>query len=217
MLWILCSLLFWGLVVRELRGPWRTDRPEPIFVPWLLLLLALAVGCLWPPVGTWRFERFLEVRASQLAEGRPATVHCNTLFDSMLDRYQLAAGHANPETGEIVIQKPWCRELRDYLDHPEHADDRELNSLNLLTHEAMHVRGELNEAVTECQAVQRNYRTARLLGVPEPVARANARDIYTRIYPLRAVGGGLGQAYHSAECAPGRALDERLPDSSWSP
>jgi hypothetical protein len=215
MLLTLCALFFAWLAVREIFASFRSERPEPIFLPYLSLVSALAVACAWPPLSAWRFERFLEEKALLLTEGQPVSVHCNTLFDTMLDQNQLAAGHANPATGEIVFQKPWCSHLRDYLDDPQAADEREINSLNLFTHEAMHIRGELNEAVTECQAVQRNYRAARLLGVPDAVAKDNARRYYSQLYVQRQNSGAHSANYHSADCVPGGALDERLPDSTW--
>lgn len=217
MLLTLCALFFAGLAVREIFGNFRQDRPDPIFLPYLLLVSVLAVVCAWPPLSAWRFERFLEHKAMLLTDGKPATVHCNTVFDTMLDGQQLAAGHANPVTGEIVFQKPWCGHLRDYLDDPEAAGEREIISLNLFTHEAMHIRGELNEAVAECQAVQRNYRAARLLGVPDAVAKDSALRYYRRFYALRQGSGAHAANYYSADCAPGLALDERLPDSTWNP
>jgi hypothetical protein len=57
----------------------------------------------------------------------------------------------------------------------------ELASLGLFTHESMHVRVELNEALTECEAVQRNYRAARLLVVPDAIAKRNALDYYNSV------------------------------------
>ncbi len=217
MLLTLCALFFSWLVVREIFGSLRSDRPDPIYMPYLLLVSVLAVACAWPPLSTWRFERFLEEKAMMLTDGKPVTVHCNTVFDTMLDREQLAPGHANPRTGEIVFQKPWCSHLRDYLDDPEAADRRAIASLNLFTHEAMHIRGEMNEAVTECQAVQRNYRAARLLGVPDALAKDTALRYYSQLYAQRQGSGEFSAKYHSSDCAPGKALDERLPDSTWNP
>jgi hypothetical protein len=105
--------------------------------------------------------------------------------------------------------------LMAYLRHPDRASLQELDSLDLITHESMHIRGELNEARTECQAVQRDYRAARLLGVPEATARKNALDIYNILYQQRGRIGGMQGEYYSNQCAPGKALDEHLDDSTW--
>lgn len=222
MLWILVSLFFCWLIFREFRSRFVAsagyDRPEsePISVPYVATLTALALVFAWPPFNLWRFERFLAVKASELADSKRASVHCNTVFDSFFDSNYLAAGHANPQTGEIVIQYPWCDTLKNYRKHPQRANREELNSLNLLTHESMHVRGELNEALTECQAVQRNYRAAKMLGVPDDIARKNALDYYLGVYRDRGKIGGMQAPYFSDQCAPGKAMDERLSDSAWA-
>jgi hypothetical protein len=220
MLWILTSLLFFGCAYREIRAslvaPAGFDTPRPIYKPYLAMTLGLGLLFAWPPVHTWFFERFLAANATVLADGHRATVHCNTVWDTMLDPEMLAAGHANPETGAIGLQHPWCSILSSYLAHPGRASDEELWSLAMFTHESMHVRGELDEARTECQAVQRNYRAARLLGVAEPTARRNALDYYARLYQGRRDEGLMQAAYYSAECAPGKAWDEHLSDSTWA-
>ncbi len=97
------------------------------------------------------------------------------------------------------------------------ASSEELESLDMFTHESMHIRGELNEARTECQAVQRNYRAAKLLGVPDATAKRNALEYYHVDYQMRGTIGGMQAAYYSDQCAPGKALDEHLSDSTWAP
>jgi hypothetical protein len=219
MLWILTSLFFCWCAFREIRAsrvaPAGFDRPVPISKPYLALVLSLAVIFAWPPLHTWMFERFLSQEATVLADGRAAHVHCNTVWDTLFDPEMLAAGHASPVTGKIGLQQPWCGTLRSYLAHPGRANERELWSLAMFTHESMHVRGELNEARTECEAVQRNYRAAKLLGVPDAVARQNALDYYENLYKARKDEGIMQAAYYSDECAPGKALDEHLSDSTW--
>lgn len=220
MLWILTSLIFFWCAFREIRrslvAPPGFDSPTPVSGPYLVVVLSLAVLFAWPPVHTRHFQRFLSVKATELADNHRAKVHCNTIFDTMLDTEMLAAGHANPKTGEIGIQHPWCDTLMSYLDHPDRATAKELESLDIFTHESMHIRGELNEALTECEAVQRNYRAAKLLGVPDVTAKRNALDYYNINYQQRGKIGGMQSAYYSTQCAPGKAMDEYLSDSTWA-
>jgi hypothetical protein len=220
MLWILASLFFVWCAFREIRksfvAPAGYDFPTPASKPYLAVVLGLAVLLAWPPVHIWLFQRFLSAKATELADGHRAIVHCNTLFDTMIDPEMLASGHASPQTGKIAIQKPWCDTLISYLHHPERASREELHSLDLFTHESMHVRGELNEAKTECQAVQRNYRAAKMLGVPDSIAKQNALDYYNINYQQRGKIGGMQAAYYSDQCAPGRTMDEHLSDSTWA-
>lgn len=220
MLWILLSLLCFYGAFREVRAsivpPAGFDFPRPLYKPYLALVLILAVLFAWPPIHRWHFERFLSAKATELADNHRARVHCSTMVDSIFDPQVLAAGHADPQTGKIVIQPPGCSTLSSYLNHPDRATARELWSLGLFTHESMHVRGELNEARTECEAVQRNYRAAKLLGVPDRIAKENALDYYRIIYQRRSTLGPLQTQYYSSECAPGKAMDEHLSDSTWA-
>lgn len=221
MLWILISLFFCWLIFREFRmrivAPVGFDRPvsAPVCKPYLAALLTLALIFAWPPFHYWRFQRFLSAKATELADFHPAKVHCNSIFDTFFDSNYFASGHANPKTGEIGIQYPWCNRLMAYIDHPASANRLEIESLNMFTHESMHVRGEYNEARTECEAVQRNYRAAKLIGVSDRTAKKNALDYYYGDYMLREKAGPMAAAYFSYQCAPGKAMDEHLSDSTW--
>ncbi|MGB6308840.1 MAG: hypothetical protein WBF89_13710 [Steroidobacteraceae bacterium] len=221
MLWILASLFVLWCAYREIRNsliaPPGFDSPSPISKPYLAIVLGLTVLFAWPTVHTWYFQWFLSRKATELADGHRATVHCNTGFDTMLDTEMLAAGHANPRTGKIAFQHPWCNILMAYLRHPGRASEKEIESLDIFTHESMHIRGEMNEARTECEAVQRNYRAAKILGVPDATAKQNALDYFNNSYQERGRIGGMQGAYYSVECAPGGAMDEHLPDSTWAP
>ena len=221
MLWILISLFFLFCALREIRSsfvaPPGFDLPMPVSKPYLTVVLILAVLFAWPTVHRWHFQHFLSQKATELADNHRAKVHCNTMFDTMLDSEMLASGHANPRTGEIGIQKPWCDTLMSYLAHPGRATELEVVSLDIFTHESMHIRGEMNEALTECEAVQRNYRAAKVLGVPDGIAKRNAVDYYTTTYQMRRKIGGMQGAYYSDQCAPGKAMDEHLSDSTWAP
>src|ERR1700704_5522573 len=112
MLWILTSLFFLWSASREVRSsliaPPGFSVPVPVSKPYLTLVLALAVLFAWPTVHRWHFQRFLSEKATELADNHRAKVHCNTMFDTMLDSEMFAAGHADPQTGKIGIQKPWC-------------------------------------------------------------------------------------------------------------
>ena len=218
--WILLSLLFFWCAYREvvasIVAPAGFDSPRPVSKSYVAIMLILAALLAWPPLHRWHFEHFLSAKATVLADNHAARVHCSTVFDSIFDPEMLAGGHADPRTGKIVIQPPGCTTLRSYLNHPGRASESELWSLGLFTHESMHVRGELNEALTECEAVQRNYRAAKLLGVPDRIAKENALAYYKIIYRRRSTRGYMQAQYYSSECAPGKAMDEHLSDSSWA-
>ena len=109
MLWILTSLFFFWCAFREIRSsivaPPGFDSPMPVSKPYLTLVLALAVLFAWPTVHRWHFQRFLSEKATELADNHRAKVHCNTMFDTMLDSEMLAAGHANARGGRTPSLK----------------------------------------------------------------------------------------------------------------
>lgn len=221
MLWWLISALFVALAVREIYQAHvpRSGYASPdtaVSIPYLCVMLFLAAVFAYTPLRYARFENLLTRKARILSESPIARVHCNTLFDTFFDSNVFTAGHANFETGEIVFQHPWCGRLMDYLSKPAGATQVEIDSLHILVHESMHIRGERNEASADCQAIQREYRASRLMGIPEPVARINSKAYYLGEYQQRATQGGYSSQYFSDQCAPGKALDEKLPDTTWN-
>lgn len=220
MLWWTGASLFLWLALRELYhgvvAKPGFDQPHRIFKPYVAITLAIAVALAYTPMRYLFFERFLAEKAQALTGVSKASVHCNTFFDTAIDPMSLAAGHADWETGEIVFQKPWCGVLMDYLKHPERMEDGGVFSVFMFAHEAMHIRGEHDEAITECQAIQRYYRAARLLGIPDDDARKGSAHYYTVLYARRRQSSGdMAAKYYSDECAPGGKLDEKLEDSVW--
>jgi hypothetical protein len=80
-----------------------------------------------------------------------------------------------------------------------------------LLYEAMHMAGHVDESAAECAAVQRDARTARLLGAPGGEARALAVSYWRTVYPA------MPDGYRSSTCRPGGTMDEHLPDAPWAP
>jgi hypothetical protein len=219
-LWTIGSLFFLWLGVREIyfRFIPRSgfDRPtSSIWWPYVALMLAISAALAYTPIQNWKIERFLTQKARILAEKNTASVHCNDLIDSLLSLDVFGGGHADPESGRIVLKNPRCGQMIDYLAEPGKATLDDIYVFHVFTHEAMHARGEYNEAITECQAVQRFVRAAVLFGVSEDLARKQGMIYYNSYYKKRGAIGGDGGRYYSDECAPGKALDEKLSDSTW--
>ncbi len=88
---------------------------------------------------------------------------------------------------------------------------RTVVAVQVLAHEAMHVRGIVNEAAAECYAMQVFASVAERLGVPTTRAREMASDYWRDVYPQRPPES----AYRSSECRDGGALDLAPTSSSW--
>jgi len=159
-------------------------------------------------------EHRLAAAAGALA-GTPVAVHCQTFAKAWMD--------VGPELGVVpfgpdgapehrtLIKWGTCRTLAGWLrsDHSHPTLDQVI-AVHVLTHEAMHMAGTRDEAVTECRAMQRDARTARLLGATAPQAHALAATYWRQVYPRMTDG------YRTPNCAPGGSLDEHLPDAPWN-
>jgi hypothetical protein len=82
-------------------------------------------------------------------------------------------------------------------------------AVDVLAHESWHLAGVIDEAVTECRAVQTIAWTARQLGATELQGRALARAYLETGYPR------LPERYRSGACADGGELDLRPGDGAW--
>lgn len=216
MLRYLVVLLLAGAALVVMR--WLLRRPglgRRTPFPWIstTLLLVLAVAAAVPVVLHVRQERALSAVASQLAEA-DAVVRCQGLGAAFVDlTWHLGEVKINPDGSvqrSTLIKRDQCRALGSYTrsDHADPSSD-EVIAVHVLTHEAMHMRGQVNEASAECAAVQRDAWTARMLGADADEARALAARYWQRFYPTLSVD------YLSPECRPGGSLDERRSDAPW--
>lgn len=205
MFFIFLSLLFFYLFARELTRYKSGDKFTQQFMAFCLIAGLL---CLWPPIKHWQFQKTLTEITHELADYKYADVSCQSAVASIFDNSSIRSiGYAYPDTGEVTIKTYWCKRIKSYLKNPEKADQQERYSVMLLVHEAMHIRGELDEQKTECQAIQRHVRTALMLGVPRDIAIKHARSYYKQEYSRH--------PYYSPKCRPGSVWDEKLPDSIW--
>lgn len=192
----------------------RPASPLPPFPTGFLVTCAvLALVC---SVFVGR-HHLLQHRLTEVATalvGQRATVHCQTFGETWLDAGSELGFVEFDEAGvpvrHTLIKLDPCRDLASWMrsDHDEWTEDQ-LIAVHVLTHEAMHMKGETDEARTECRAMQRDAMTARLLGASPDDARRLARDYWQRIYPR------MSDGYRSGNCGPGGAWDENLPDAPW--
>ena len=215
--WVALALLAVAVVVAarwftRRRDSLGRERPFPLIS--VLVLVALGGGLFVPVVRHHRLEGRLTEVATTLV-GVPAVVRCQTAGREMLD--------LGPELGfvrwgpggvpehETLIKRAPCSRLAAYLGGDyAHPSQDEIIAVHVLSHESRHMAGTVNEAAADCQAMQRDAWTARLLGATNEEARELARSYWRTVYPH------LPDDYVTGACAPGAALDEHLPDAPWS-
>lgn len=203
-----------------LSGYWmvtRIDvlgRVQPFPTVSVGVSMIAAFACAVPVMLHARLEHRLAAAASEVA-GHPVEVRCQTLSQTWLDAhaelgYVEVGPDGNPERRTVIALQA-CDDLSDWL-----GSDRRMPSsgqviaVHVLTHEAMHMAGEKDEARAECLAVQRDARLARALGATAEQAVALARQYWREAYPR------MPDGYRSGDCGPGGAMDAHLPDPPWS-
>ena len=215
--WCIAGLLAAAVAVAVRWAVRRTDglgRPRRFPVVSVALLVVPACAFAVP---VWRHDRLqdrLAHAAGQLV-GHAVEVHCQTTGEEFV--------HVGSELGSVrwdadgrperrtVISRETCNALQDYLDAGgKRPTPEQVVAVHVLTHEARHLAGTLDEAGAECEAVQRDAVTARLLGASAADAHRLARLYWAADYP------SMPDAYRSSDCAPGAAWDEHLPEAPWT-
>ncbi|MFT7527633.1 MAG: hypothetical protein ACI9LY_002792 [Arenicella sp.] len=204
---LLLSVFFCWSIFREIANP--TEGFNNFSLGYMSVLAFLAFACARPAYKTWSLESFLSEQATRIAERPGVKVKCNSVFDTLFDGkgLQSLAGTAYPDTGEIFFESGWCKNFMGYMDDPENPSQDELFGMHVFTHEVMHIRGDLNEKRTDCQAIQRNQRVGELMGIESSVARINAQKYYHDFYPKH--------PYFDKECKRNGKYDEHLTNSIW--
>lgn len=209
LLGLLALVSQWTMRRRDALG---RPRPFPAWTAMLLVVLALVAAI--PGAQRRAHEHRLASVATRLV-GHPVSVRCQTTASAMVDLGSElgfvpfdADGRPLPTA---TIKRDPCRDLRDYLGgSKERPSTRQVMAVHVLTHEAMHMRGETSEAITECEALQRDQLTATLLGAGQAQARRLARSYWLLVYPQ------MPDDYRTGDCAPGGRLDEGLDSAPWA-
>jgi hypothetical protein len=200
-------LAHWGTHRRDALG---RERDLPVLRVSALVLVAVLAAV--PGAQRKVQERQLGKVASQLAQ-RHVSVHCQDGAEAFVDAGSelgwVAFGPDGVPEPRTLIKREQCKQLRAYTRHPSRPSIDEVIAVHVLTHEAMHMRGERSEEVTECQAVQRDALTAHALGASTSDALMLARRYWGVIYPQ------MPEDYTTGDCSPGGALDEKLDTSPW--
>jgi hypothetical protein len=215
--WCVAGLLAAAVAVAVRWVLGRTDSlGRPRRFPVVSVTLLVVPACAFA-VPVWRHAR-LEDRLGRAATslvGHRVEVHCQGLGEEFV--------HAGSELGSVafdedgipdrrtVISRETCGALQDYLDGDRRRPTPEqVIAVHVLTHESRHLAGMLEEARAECEAVQRDAVTARLLGASPADAQRLARLYWAVDYP------GMPEAYRSTSCTGGGSWDEHLPDAPWA-
>ena len=155
-------------------------------------------------------EARFESEARRIA-GRPVRVRCDDGY-AFTGAGSDTLGVAFPARALAYLDPSVCRTLRDVAAGDERGE-RGVEAVVVLAHEAVHLRGERREGVTECLALQEAIPLATRLGLAEERARPLVRAAYERRLAERNV---IRAAYAlPTSCRDGGALDRSPGDGRF--
>jgi hypothetical protein len=213
-LWILCALCALWLVILVIQ-----------FIKGRQIMILVLLGAIIAPLFYFEYtyhqalSKFEKV-SHQLSQNYESDVHCQRGFESDFNYESEFSKHPgfvpwndDGKPTDMYLRYDACTDLQSYLKDPSKPTLAEVVAVHVLTHESMHLRGEEVEAVAECEAVQRDYTTATLLGATPDEADALARRYWTEAYPNL---DDDNHEYISSDCRRGGKLDEKLAHAPWA-
>lgn len=195
--------LGWGTVVEDADGvrwvppPVRTPRVRRRALTAASIAAAIAlvvVGLREDARRTWAAlgpaeqtaaERRLQSEAATIA-GQPVVLRCDEGYAFTGARSD-ALGVAFPRRRLAYLHPSICRALHDVLGGDVRERDATAEALVVLAHEAVHLRGERREGVTECLALQEGVGLGERLGIPSERAARMMRGRYLEALAERSV------------------------------
>jgi hypothetical protein len=198
-------------------------------VKWLAVLAAVALAAwLWQHHAHAADEHALATVAGEVA-GRDVGVECQGLFSELLDIRNRAGDVPFPQGAapdHTYLTRATCRALKRFRTRSTHPDVDCLltidwrsfsalrdganpcvqrawsaaQAINTLTHESIHLRGFMDEAQTQCYAIQTDAWTVERLGGTAAEGVAVAGLLFAS-QPL------LPTEYQSSACHAGGSLD----------
>jgi hypothetical protein len=192
-----------ALVLRRvviLRRDWHTARG------FATGLLVVCVAFLMTASAFEVKHQWVQARATALVAhvsgARGADADCQRFTPELVD-LSVTSGFVFSDSQNVAhLRRTVCNDLFTWLLSSKGAPtDSQVRAVHITVHEAMHVRGELNEARAECFAMQLDADAAWFLGATRAQATVLAQRYYRDVYPR------MPEEYVSGECAADRALD----------
>jgi hypothetical protein len=211
--------------VRFLPPPTRPARSRARRIGWLVgaataLAVAVALAARSDRASTWAAVPAAERaglvgritgEATRIARA-PVRVRCDESY-AFTGAGSDTLGVAFPRARLAYLDQTVCRALHDLVAGDAAGDERTAEALVVLAHEAVHLRGERREGVTECLALQEAGPLAVRLGLDEGRARALlAAELDRRLAERSAIRAAYALP---SSCRNGGALDLRPGDTRF--
>jgi hypothetical protein len=186
--------LGWGDLIEDEQGvrfeppPTRSRRTSRDRIPTLVGIAALIavvfVAARDDRAASWQSLSPAERNATRTFLQREATTISGLPVRLECTEYGFAGvrsdalGVAFPQRRLTYLRPTVCRDLHDLRADRSPGNDRRSESLLVLAHEAVHLRGERREGVTECLALQEGVALGRRFGLDDATAARLMRGRY---------------------------------------
>jgi hypothetical protein len=134
----------------------------------------------------WQFVQTEGSRAVRsVSLNKEGTLRCQRFSEAFFDINTSRAGMvSSARPNEAVVNYEQCLDLMDWMSgDKKSATPKQVQALHVLTHEAVHVSKEYNEAVTECTAMNRDYLTVQALGGSKELMSTMPQQYYKEFFP----------------------------------
>jgi len=198
-------------IVTLLLGVWVTRRVVRVIRPrgtvgFAVTALVVAAVSFVAALGFELRHQVAQAQATAVVRelsGNPdAHAACQRFTPDLLELSNNAGSVSWDSPDVALLRRATCNDLFSWLvsRKAEPSLDQTI-AVHIVVHEAIHVSGEINEAITECTAMQRDARAAELLGAQPVQARALALTYYEQAYPQ------MHPDYRSGGCVEDGPLD----------
>ncbi len=194
--------------------PWRRGEGMTKFRGIIVILLvALFLQQSWMEYQWFTLQQKMS-SAARLVVNSDATVYCQRLNETMVWA-SASLGHVRfgpdgvPEKATMMTWET-CEDVKAWFSNDMREATRDqIIATHVLVHEAVHMSGVTNEAVTECYAMQLYPQVLLTMGVERQEARRMSDYYVESIYPQ------MYDSYRTSECAKGGKLDLSPKDKVW--
>lgn len=176
-------------------------KPFPVISVCLCSILLGIFG--WQEL-RWQNVQMQGTKAvKQVSLNEEGYLRCQRLSEALFDIHTSQRGSVSfGKPKEAVVNYEECLELRSWLESgKETATPVQMQAIHVLTHEAVHVSGEYNEAVTECTAINRDTIAATALGASKSFAQELPIRYFEDYFPR------MSSSYRLEGCAISPAFD----------
>lgn len=209
MMVFLAVLIFRAVWQMNTSGKGHVYHPTYRFNAIASLVILIVVGFFEVNYQTHSYR--LTTTVQEVTEDRNLYVRCQRVADTFFDAEIGTLGYVSwDKRDEAVLKWSTCKHLREYMQGDKSTPSREhATAVHILTHETRHQLGEQQEAKAECEAIQRNYKTAMSLGATPEEATTLAMYYYTELYPM------MPKNYRHSNCTQGGLWDESPEDNTF--